>query len=55
MERQELQEAFLAAFLEGAGKKDIERLNIRFFRFILPWIVNPVRNNPPPLYGKVTS
>jgi len=38
-ERQELEEAFLAAFLEGARKKDIERLNIKFFRFILPWIV----------------
>ena len=39
MERQELEEAFLAVFLEGARKKDIERLNMRFFRFILPWIV----------------
>lgn len=39
IERQDLKEAFLVAFLEGAGRNDIELFNRGFFRFILPWIV----------------
>jgi HAD superfamily hydrolase (TIGR01490 family) len=39
IERQDLKEAFLAAFLEGARRNDIELFNRGFFRFILPWII----------------
>lgn len=34
-----MKEAFLVAFLEGARRKEIKRLNRGFFRFILPWII----------------
>ncbi len=39
IERQDLKEAFLVAFLEGARRNDIELFNREFFRFILPWII----------------
>jgi len=39
IDRQDLKETFLVAFLEGARRNDIELFNREFFRFILLWII----------------
>jgi len=39
IERQDLKEAFLVAFLEGARRNEIDRWNKIFLHFFMPWII----------------
>jgi len=39
IERQNLKEAFLVAFLEGSRRNEIDRWNRIFLHFFMPWII----------------
>jgi phosphatidylglycerophosphatase C len=39
MQRQKLKEAFLVAFLEGAKRNEVDRWNMIFLRFVMPWVI----------------